>query len=65
MTNRHINVSYGRTVPLADFASAKLQASAGGDLEPGEDKDLAYKALWDEVKAQVLPRIKKLRGVKE
>lgn len=63
MTNQHISVSYGRTIDVGNYESVKLNASSGGDLEPGEDKQEAYTKLWKEVRGQVRVRVSKIRRV--
>lgn len=65
VTVKTVSVSYGRTLNLGNFSSARLEETLWADVAEGVDLDEVQRFLWGMVKAQVreqaMPFLRKVR----
>lgn len=58
-----VSVSYERKLNLGDYNSATVGCTLWADVEPGDDLNIAMKALWamakENVRVQALPLVSK------
>jgi len=60
MKNVRVGVEYGLAIDIGD-AWVRACATIEGDLEPGEELDVAYLNSWKTVTSQVLKKIKRTK----
>lgn len=56
MKRDRVDVTYGGTLNLGNYQSAKISVSLGAELEPGDDPAEVSRVLFDEARAMVAER---------
>jgi len=60
MIVKQIAVSYGRTINLGNFNSARLECTMTADLEDAENTNEAALELWEQARDQVKGQCERL-----